>query len=142
VFASVLRIPLTILMPLVAVLVLSGTYFIGNSLSDLWLAIAFGVVGYVLKGTGYNVAPLVIGLFLGPLIEKGFIQSMVLVDGSLMGLMARPFSGLLLGAAGLFIVGRIALAALRYTRPPGFTLFAPAPASPPVSVLPQHNNDV
>ncbi len=142
VFASVLRIPLTILMPLVAVLVLSGTYFIGNSLSDLWLAIAFGVVGYVLKGTGYNVAPLVIGLFLGPLIEKGFIQSMVLVDGSFMGLMARPFSGLLLGAAGLFIVIRIALAALRYARPSGFAFFAPAPASPPVSVLPQHNNDV
>lgn len=109
IFASLLRIPLGILMPLVAVIVLSGTYFINNNVSDLWLAITFGLLGWILKGTGYSVAPMIIGLFLGPLIERGFIQSMVLADGSLLTLMARPFSGVMLGAAGLFIVIRVGI---------------------------------
>jgi putative tricarboxylic transport membrane protein len=124
------------------VLVLSGTYFIDNSLSDLWLAIGFGVAGYVLKGTGYSIAPLIIGLFLGPLIEKGFIQSMVLVDGSLIGLMTRPFSGLLLGAAMLFIVVRIGLAIMRSVRRPHPDLSTETSISGPVSILSQHKNDI
>jgi hypothetical protein len=65
------------------------------------------------------------------------------VDGSLVGLMARPFSGVLLGAAMLFIVGRVGFAILRYMRPlrPAF-FTAAVPASGPVSVQPQHKNNI
>jgi putative tricarboxylic transport membrane protein len=109
VFASVLRIPLNILMPLVALLVLVGAHFIDNTLFDVALAITFGVVGYALRATDYNVAPLIIGLFLGPLVEKGLIQSMILVDGNPLGLLSRPFSGILLGAAGAFVLVKVVL---------------------------------
>lgn len=108
VFASVLRVPLSYLMPIVSVFVVLGAFFINYGIYDIWLAVAFGLVGYVLRATGYHLAPLIIGVFLGPMVERGFTQSMVLLDGNLLGLFARPLSGTMLSLAIVFIIARAA----------------------------------
>ncbi|SFZ85949.1 putative tricarboxylic transport membrane protein [Devosia enhydra] len=112
VFASVLMTPTAYLMPIVSVFVLIGAYFIDTSFVDVGVVVLFGVVGYLLRGTGYHMAPLVIGVFLGPLIERSFAQSMVLLDGDLLKLFARPLSGTMLGLAIAFIILRIAYGVL------------------------------
>jgi putative tricarboxylic transport membrane protein len=116
VFASLLAVPMRALMPIVAVFVLMGSYFINNAMADLGFAIVFGVVGYFLRRTGYSIAPMVIGLFLGPLVEKGFVQSMVLTSGDILRLFERPLSGTMLGAAILFIVIKLGFAVWRGTK--------------------------
>ena len=117
VFASVLSVPLAYLMPIVSVFVVLGAYFINYGLHDIWLAVAFGLIGYVLRATGYHLAPLIIGVFLGPLVERGFVQSMVLLDGNPLGFFARPLSGTMLGLAILFILVRIVI--LFWAKPAG-----------------------
>jgi putative tricarboxylic transport membrane protein len=82
-FASVLRIPFSIIGPLIIVTCLTGAYTVANSLFDVVLALVFGVVGYVFKKLDYPVAPLVLALVLGDRAEVAFRQSMILSGGSL-----------------------------------------------------------
>jgi TctA family transporter len=82
-FASVLRIPFSIIGPLIIVTCLTGAYTIANSMFDVALALAFGLVGYVFKKLDYPVAPLVLALVLGDRAEVAFRQSMILSGGSL-----------------------------------------------------------
>jgi putative tricarboxylic transport membrane protein len=96
IFAQLLRTPIEILMPLVAMVVMVGGYVINNSMFDLWLLIVFGVLGYLMRLGSYNFTPMVIGLFLGPTMEKSFQQSMVMLDGNVLALFTRPLSGIML----------------------------------------------
>jgi TctA family transporter len=82
-FASVLRIPFSIIGPLIIVTCLVGAYTLSNSLFDVAVALAFGVVGYVFKKLDYPVAPLVLAMVLGDRAEVAFRQSMILGGGSL-----------------------------------------------------------
>ena len=82
-FTSVLRIPFSIIGPLIIVTCLTGAYTLANSLFDVVLALGFGVVGYVFKKLDYPVAPLVLALVLGDRAEVAFRQSMILSGGSL-----------------------------------------------------------
>ncbi len=116
VFASMLRTPLHILMPIVALVVMVGAYVLNNSFFDLGVLIVFGVVGYILRLVGYEFTPMVIGLFLGPAVEKGLMQTMVLLDGNIFGLFARPFSGIMIGLALLFITVKCLRGVLRWRR--------------------------
>jgi putative tricarboxylic transport membrane protein len=117
VFASLLRTPISILMPLVAVVVLVGGYVINYRFFDLWLLLGFAVLGYVMRLGRYDFTPMVIGLFLGPLIEKSLQQSMVIVDGNPLALFARPLSGTMLSLAVVVIVLAIARAAFGWKKP-------------------------
>ena len=81
-FASVLRIPFSIVGPIIIVTCLTGAYTISSSLFDVVLALLFGVVGYVFKKLDYPVAPLVLAMVLGDRAEVAFRQSMLLGGGS------------------------------------------------------------
>ena len=82
-FSSILRIPFSIIGPLIIVVCLTGAYTISNSMFDVGLALAFGVVGYVFKKLDYPIAPLVLAMVLGDKAEDAFRQSMILSNGSL-----------------------------------------------------------
>jgi TctA family transporter len=82
-FASVLRIPFSIIGPLIIVMCLTGAYTVSSSMFDVALALGFGVVGYVFKKLEYPVAPLVLAMVLGDRAEVAFRQSMLLGGGSL-----------------------------------------------------------
>jgi len=94
-FASVLRIPFSIIGPLIIVTCLTGAYTLANSLFDVALALVFGVVGYMFKKLDYPVAPLVLALVLGDRAEVAFRQSMILGGGSLGVFWSTPIAATL-----------------------------------------------
>ncbi|MEZ7780789.1 tripartite tricarboxylate transporter permease [Cupriavidus gilardii] len=78
-FAAILRIPFSIIAPLILVVCAIGAYTVNNALFDVWLMLGFGVIGYVLKKLDYPLAPLV----LGDRAEDAFRQTMLVSSGSL-----------------------------------------------------------
>ena len=99
IFASLLRVPMNILMPVVAIITFTGAYALDFSLFDLLFLLIFGILGYLMKLARFELAPLAIGLFLGPSLEKGLVQGLIICDGSFMVLLGRPLAGPLLWLA-------------------------------------------
>lgn len=91
----VLRIPRAYLMPLVFVLCVIGAFAITSRVFDVWVMLGFGLLGFALREMDYPMAPLVLGMVLGDLLDKNFRRAMVLSDGSLEPLFTRPISAVL-----------------------------------------------
>jgi TctA family transporter len=81
--AAILRIPFSIIAPIILVLCAIGAYTVHNSTFDVVLMMVFGVVGYVLKKCDYPLAPLVLAIVLGDKAEEAFRQSLLSSQGSL-----------------------------------------------------------
>jgi putative tricarboxylic transport membrane protein len=92
-FASILRVPFAIIGPLIVVVCFIGAWTVGASKPDLWLALIFGIVGYVFKKLDYPIAPLVLALVLGDKAEDAFRQSMLMSQGSLDIFFSNPLVG-------------------------------------------------
>jgi putative tricarboxylic transport membrane protein len=101
-FVRVLSVPPSILAPVTVLITLLGVYSIRNSVFDMQLVIALGVLGYLMKKSGLEPGPLVLAFVLGGLLEKSFRQSMRIFDGDLTGFVGRPISASLLAA--LFVL--------------------------------------
>jgi putative tricarboxylic transport membrane protein len=82
-FAAVLRIPFSIMGPVILVICAIGAYTVHNSMFDVWMMMVFGAMGYVFKKLDYPIAPLVLALVLGDMAETAFRQSMLASGGSL-----------------------------------------------------------
>ncbi|MFN0305646.1 MAG: tripartite tricarboxylate transporter permease [Burkholderiales bacterium] len=82
-FAAVLRIPFAIIAPVILVICAIGAFTVHNAMFDVWLMLAFGVVGYIFKKLDYPIAPLVLALVLGDRAETSFRQSMLGSQGDL-----------------------------------------------------------
>ena len=82
-FASILRIPFSIIAPVIIVICAVGAYTVHNAMFDVWLMLGFGVIGYVFKKLDYPMAPMVLALVLGDRAEDSFRQSMLFSQGSL-----------------------------------------------------------
>jgi putative tricarboxylic transport membrane protein len=81
VFAKLVEVPRNILIPLILVISVIGSYSITGNMIDVALTLAFGVLGYIMKYFGYPVGPLVLGLILGPIIEVNFRRAMLCTTG-------------------------------------------------------------
>ena len=79
----VLRVPTTIIVPMIFVLCVIGTFALAGRLFDVWTMLLFGILGFVLRRFHYPVAPLVLGIVLGDLLEKSLRRGLVLSDGDL-----------------------------------------------------------
>ncbi len=90
VLLKVLAIPRTRLMPVVFVLCAIGSYAITNRLFDIYVMIGFGIVGFILRRMRYPMAPLVLGIILGDLMDKNLRRGLVLTDGDLTPFFTRP----------------------------------------------------
>lgn len=75
-FARIIDIPKSIVMPVVVILSVIGTYAIQSSLIDVYYMISFGLIGYFLRLYGYATAPMVLGLILGPMIDSNYRRAM------------------------------------------------------------------
>ncbi len=104
-FASMLRLPYRFLYPLILGFCFVGVYSVRQSITDLWLLSFFGLLGYLFRIYDYPAAPMVLGLVLGPLIERALRQSMVLSQGDPMIFLTRPIS------AALIVISLVLLAA-------------------------------
>jgi putative tricarboxylic transport membrane protein len=100
-WASMLRIPYTILLPLILLFTLIGAYALNNNVSDVWIMITFGVVGYLMRKFDYPAAPVVLALVLGPLMETNFRRALSLSQGDYSVFLTHPISAFLLLAAVL-----------------------------------------
>jgi putative tricarboxylic transport membrane protein len=81
-FASILRIPFSIIAPVIIVICAVGAYTVHNATFDVWLMMGFGVLGYIFKKLDYPMAPMVLALVLGDRAEDSFRQSMLISQGS------------------------------------------------------------
>ena len=91
----VLRAPRERLMPVIFVLCTVGAFAIASRVFDIWVMLGFGLVGFLLREMKYPMAPLVLGIVLGDILDKNFRRSMVLSDGSIEPLFTRPISAVL-----------------------------------------------
>jgi putative tricarboxylic transport membrane protein len=99
VFAQILRVPYGYMYPLILLTSFVGAYSITNSMFSVWVVLVFGILGYFMKRLDFPMAPLVLGLVLGPLFEKALVQTSAIGDGSLAILLDRPIALVVLGAA-------------------------------------------
>jgi putative tricarboxylic transport membrane protein len=98
-FVRALRVPYSILMPLIIMFCITGAYSLKNSLWDVGQMLIFGVLGYFMKKLGYSPAALVLALVLGPLAERALRQSLIISDAGLGIFFLRPISGVLMALA-------------------------------------------
>ena len=105
-FIQTTRVPNSVLFPIVIALSVTGVFVSTNSFLDIYVMLGFGVLGYLMNKFGFPVAPLLIGFILGPLLEVGLRQAMIMSRGGLDIFVTRPISAvfLLLAAATIVIV--------------------------------------
>lgn len=91
-WVKLLKVPYTILFPLILLFCLIGAYSVNNSVFDLYLMILFGVIGYLMQKFGFEPAPLVLAYVLSPILETALRQSLSISGGSFAIFFSRPIS--------------------------------------------------
>jgi putative tricarboxylic transport membrane protein len=91
-FILVLKIPRELLMPVVFTLCVIGPYALTQRVFDIWVMVAFGLIGFVLRQMKYPMAPLVLGIILGDLLDKSLRRGLTISDGDLTPFFTRPIS--------------------------------------------------
>ena len=87
---KVLRIPTQIFMPIIGVLCIIGSYALGMNIYNLYLMLPVGIISYFLIEMGYPIAPLVIGVILGPMADENLRRALMVSQGSFMPVFTRP----------------------------------------------------
>ena len=106
IFVNILRIPYSYLYPALLAFATIGVYSVNNSVVDVWIMGGAGLVGYVLRKLEFELAPIVLGLVLAPMLELTFRQSLAMSAGSYSIFFTHPISaGMLLVAAALLLLG-------------------------------------
>jgi len=103
-FAAILRIPFSIIAPVIIVICAIGAYTVNNAMLDIWMMLIFGVLGYAFKKLAYPLAPLVLALVLGDQAEDAFRQSMLISQGSLGVFFSNGLVGSIMGLGLLLLV--------------------------------------
>lgn len=96
--ARMLSVPQNILMPVILLSCVVGAFAITNSLFGVVVMLIFGVIGFAMEELDIPIAPAILGMVLGPMLEKNFVTSMIKADGDLLAFFERPI------AAGLGVV--------------------------------------
>jgi putative tricarboxylic transport membrane protein len=114
-FVNVLRVPYPYLYPSLLAFATLGVYAVNNSVVDVWIMAGAGVVGYVLRKLDFEIAPIILGLVLAPMLELNFRQALAMSAGSYSIFFTRPIAtGMLLVAVVLLLLGMRSL----FTRAP------------------------
>ncbi|MBY0267781.1 MAG: tripartite tricarboxylate transporter permease, partial [Burkholderiales bacterium] len=103
-FAAILRIPFSIIAPVIIVICAIGAYTVSNAMLDIWMMLIFGVLGYAFKKLAYPLAPLVLALVLGDQAEDAFRQSMLISQGNLSVFFSNWLVGSIMGLGVLMLV--------------------------------------
>ena len=94
----ILLVPRDVLMPMILIFCIVGTFAINNSVFDIGVMLVAGVVAWLLEDNDFPIAPAILGVVLGGMLEENFITSMIKADGNLMAFITRPI------AAGLAVL--------------------------------------
>jgi putative tricarboxylic transport membrane protein len=93
--SQMLRVPRNILMPGILMFSIVGSFAINNTVFDVGVMLVMGVIGYFLEANDFPVAPVVLGIVLGPIVEKNFMMSMIKTDWDATQFFTRPVSAIL-----------------------------------------------
>jgi putative tricarboxylic transport membrane protein len=102
---KLLKLPRAILNAGILTFAILGSYAIAQNTVDVLVAIAFGAVGFLMRRTGYPVAPLILGAVLGPMLETQFRRALAFSEGDSSVFVTRPLSAIILALAALALVG-------------------------------------
>lgn len=116
IWIRLLQIPYGLLYPAILVLICIGTYTVRNSVFDIVLVLMFGLAGYGLRMLRFQLAPILIGFILGPMIEANFKRAMLFSRGDFVTFFERPVSGITLTLT-LLMLGWAVFKSLRKKRP-------------------------
>jgi putative tricarboxylic transport membrane protein len=103
-FILVLKMPFTILAPIIYILCVVGGYAPTKDMHDVWLMLIFGVVAYLMRKLDYPMAPAVLALVLGPLAETSMRQSLLISNGSFAIFFTRPIAGTIMVTAIVLLI--------------------------------------
>ncbi|MDO9500190.1 tripartite tricarboxylate transporter permease [Falsiroseomonas sp.] len=92
---QILRVPRNLLLPVILLFCLVGSFAMTNSLYGVVLMLAMGILGWIMEEHGIPIAPLILGLVLGEMLEQTFVQSMIKADGAFLDFFSRPIAGTL-----------------------------------------------
>ncbi len=123
-FASILRIPFSIIAPVIIVICAIGAYTVHSAMLDIWFMMGFGVIGYLFKKLDYPLAPLVLALVLGDKAEDSFRQAMLVSQGDLGILWSNPLVGTISTLAIGLLVWPLVSKLIAKIRPPKVNEFA------------------
>ncbi len=115
-FAAILRVPFSIIAPVIIVICAIGAYTVHNSMFDVYLMVVFGVMGYAFKKLRYPLAPLVLALVLGDRAEENFRNAIKGSQGDLLVFFSNPLVGGLTGLALVLLFWPLISAGLRAAR--------------------------
>lgn len=102
-FSYILRLPEPLLLGIVIILGVVGAYGVNNNEFDVWVALISGIVGFLMRLINIPVAPLVIGMVLGPMVEQSLRQGLIIVDGDFLQFFHSPIAVVLFVLTILFI---------------------------------------
>jgi putative tricarboxylic transport membrane protein len=108
----VLQLPEAVTSAFVALFCFVGAYSARNSLTDLWMIVIFGIVGYLFERFRFPVAPMVLGCILGPIAETSFMTSMIAYQNDWTIFFTRPISGTVMALTAAALL----YPAIRYVR--------------------------
>ena len=101
---SLLRVPRRILMPIILMFCVVGAFAVNNSVYGILVMLGFGVLGFLMEEHDVPIAPCVLGIVLGKMLEESFVTSMIKSDGNLLGFFERPIAGALGGVTLLVLL--------------------------------------
>jgi putative tricarboxylic transport membrane protein len=103
-FAKLLKTPYTVMYPGILLISVVGVYSVNFSFFDVWMLVAFGLLGYAMKKLDIPAAPLVLAFVLEPIAENAIRQTLLLSDNSPLIYLQRPISAVLVILAALLLV--------------------------------------
>ena len=101
---QLLRVPAAVLMPIIVAFCVVGSFAINNGQLEILVMLLFGLLGYLMERTSFPLAPVVLGLVLGPIVEKNFMQSVIKTNWDLTEFLTRPVSAILLVITVLILI--------------------------------------
>ncbi len=116
IFVKAVNIKFSYLFPVILMFCLLGTFALNNRTFDLWVLIISGVAAYILTQFKVDMAPVILGYILGPLVEKYFRMAMTAENGNFGAVLQRPIALVCLGVAVLFLLAPIFSASFRKGR--------------------------
>lgn len=96
VWARLTKVPYGLLAPIILLLCLVGTYSVRNSMLDVWASLAFGILGYFMRKSGWPAVPMILCYILGPMLEESLVQSLIMFHGNPLLFLHRPLTVCLL----------------------------------------------
>ena len=92
---QLLRVPRGVLMPIILLFCIVGSFAINNTVFGVGIMLVMGLMAYVMEDNGFPVAPTILGIVLGPILESNFMTSMIKSDGVLLAFFERPIAAVL-----------------------------------------------